>query len=209
MSEASQLLTTIVLARIEQGERYWRYQLFHPEEGPVEALFRRSTKSAGHAPPDLFQIIAVSLNKVGKSKLPFITEFALKEDHAALAHSYPALKEATSFTRTIWKNLRHAEFFPPLYTLSIQALEAFESGISPELVHFKALYRLAREEGYPVKEQWWAQKPEDERAAIADLIQKPVAEIQLQGELRAYLDDLKHYLHHQTEILIPDLMLNK
>lgn len=205
MSAASQLLTTIVLARIEQGERYWRFQLFHPEEGPIVALLRRSTKTAGHAPPDLFQVIAVSLNTAGRSKLPFISEFTVKEDHAALARSYPAFKEATSFTRTIWQNLRHAEFFPPLYQLCERALRAFESGERPNVVHFKALYQLAREEGYPVKEQWWAQQSTEDRDAIVELIQKPVTEISLQPNAENYLKDLKHYLHHHTDIQIPDL----
>lgn len=209
MAAASQLLTTLVLGRIEQGERYWRFQLFNPDEGPIEALWRRSSKVASHAPPDLFQVIAASLNRAGKSKLPFITEFALKEGYAELAHSYPALKEATGFTRTIWQNLRHAEFFAPLFDLTTQALAAFASGLDPEVVHFKALYRFAREEGYPVKEQWWAQKCEADRALIAEIIQKPVGELRPEAAAQPHLENLKQYLHYHTEILIPDLMAKK
>ena len=205
MPPAYQLLTTIVFARTVQGEHYTRYQLFHAEQGPLEALWRKSKQNHAPTPPDLFQVISVSLNRAGKAKLPFITEYTVEQGYPRLAFSYPALKEASSFTRTIWHNLRHAEFFPPLYSLTQQALEAFEAGVAPELVHFKALYRFAREEGYPVKEQWWSQKTPEERKCIADWIQVPVAESKDLDGLSQTLEDLKRYLHQQTEILIPDL----
>jgi hypothetical protein len=92
----------------------------------------------------------------------------------------------------------------------MQALEAFETGKLPEVVHFKALYRLAREEGYPVKEQWWTQKNASDRARIVEVLRSPLLELVSINETPfPFLDDLKHYLHHQTDILIPELLPSK
>ncbi|MFP4283848.1 MAG: hypothetical protein ACLFU2_14600 [Opitutales bacterium] len=198
-------LQALVFGRHDQGERYWRYQLFDATEGPVEALWRRSQQASPRAtPPDLFHELEVALQSSGGSRAWFIGEHRVIWAPDALGRSYAALQEASQFTRTLWQNLRHAEHFGPLYTLARNALEAFASGVRPEVAHFKALYLFAKEEGYPVKEEWWTGLPAASRALVAGLLQHSLGEQTASEEqARIQLAALQRYLRGSTDILVP------
>jgi hypothetical protein len=205
MAGASRHLEALVLARHEQGESYWRYQLLSPEAGGVEALWRRSTRPRQLTPPDLFEELEATLEGSARGKALFFREHRVLVHRTALASHYASLREAGLFTRTLWRNLAHAEQFAPLYQLCRDALDAFARGRRPELVHFKALYRFAREEGYPVKEEWWANLPAESQPIVVAMLQQPV-EAATVGEdpARAQLAALRRYLKAFTEILLAE-----
>lgn len=194
----------LVLNRIDQGERHCRFQLLCPESGPIDALWRRTARPNAPPPPDLFDQIEANLKSSNRSKTRFLEEFRIIRSHKGLARNYASFREASAFTRTIWRNLVHAEHFEPLYQLSCDALAAFENGIRPELVHFKALYRLARNEGYPVKEDWWSNLPEQARDEVVTLVQTPVENHPIAEQaVSAHFRSLIHYLQFSTDIVIP------
>jgi recombinational DNA repair protein (RecF pathway) len=194
----------LVLDREEAGERYLRFHLLCPADGPINALWRRSTKPRAPSPPDLFCRIEAHLQPSSRSKAFFLNECRTLRAYAGIARHYASLQEASAFARLLWRNLTHAEFFEPLYQLSCDALEAFEEGHRPEVVHFKALYRLARDEGYPVKEEWWANLPEKTRGEIVSLVQHPAKAHPIAPETaRAHLRSLQHYLRYSTDIVVP------
>lgn len=205
MAGALRQLTALVFDRHEQGERYWRYHLLCPESGPVEALWRRSTKLQAPTPPDLFDEIEGTLEASGKSKALFFREHRVRTERHALARHYASFREASRFTRTLWRNLAHAEELPPLYQLSCDALDAFTRGLRPEVVHLKALYRFAKQEGYPVKEEWWTNLPAEDQERVAELLQTPTETAGAPAEVaRRHLQSLQRYLRAFTEILIAD-----
>ncbi len=56
------------------------------------------------------------------------------------------------------------------------AFAAFADSSRPDLVYFKSLYRLARDdEGYPVKQEWLAGLPGAQRAEAERLLATPLA----------------------------------
>jgi hypothetical protein len=84
-----------------------------------------------------------------------------------------------------------------------QAFFSFAASGRPDLVWFKSLYRFARDEGYPLKEQWFPTLPSADRAAVALLLNKPLSEQNGAPEEVARLTDrLVNYLRGHTEILI-------
>jgi hypothetical protein len=206
MAGPSRQICALILNRAEQGERYLRYHLITPEDGAVNALWRRSSKLNAPTPPDLFSRIEATIQPSARSKAFFLNEYRALKAHLGIARNYQCFLEASQFSQTIWRNLRHAEFFEPLYQLSGDAFAAFEKGIRPELVHFKALYRLARNEGYPVKEDWWTHLDPNAREAVVQLLQRPVEDPPVDEQrTRGYLRSLQHYLRYSTEIIIPDM----
>ena len=204
MAGASRNLTGLVFNRLEQGEHYWRYHLFAPLDGPLEFLWRRSSKPHAARVPDLFDEIEIRLSQ-SSGKAWFGVEFHPVSTRPELARHYEALTEASQFSRILWRNLPHAEHFEPLYRLARQTFDAFATGRRPELVHLKALYRFARDEGYPVKEQWWASLPARERAFAAALLTAPVEDPRQPdaATARPLLEHFQRYLHAYTEIVVP------
>jgi hypothetical protein len=67
----------------------------------------------------------------------------------------------------------------------------------------KSLYRFARDEGYPVKEQWFPSLPAADRETVATLLNRPASgqttELPLVAKLQHRMED---YLRGHTEILL-------
>jgi TRAP-type C4-dicarboxylate transport system substrate-binding protein len=71
------------------------------------------------------------------------------------------------------------------------------------VVYFKALYCFARDEGYPVKQEWWQGLPPAERTAIADLLNRPlVDQAAAAADVARVTRRLEDYLRAHTEILL-------
>ncbi len=203
MAERHPQIRVLVLARREHGESYWRYRLFSADDGPLDALWRRSKKNVQRTAPDIFETIDAELDAGKRGSGFFLRDFQVVAAHPELARHYDALREASRFVQTIWSNLAHAEAFAPIHALTVDALAAFARGTSPEAVHFKALYLLARREGYPVKEEWWANLPPGDQSDVAHLIQIPVENLRLGSErIRTLLAALERYLRGYTDIVI-------
>jgi hypothetical protein len=86
-----------------------------------------------------------------------------------------------------------------------QALASFASGARPDLVWFKSLYLFARDEGYPVKQEWLPSLPATLRAQAEHALRTPL--VQLNDELPQTQSDLlaqrlADYLRGHTDILI-------
>jgi len=74
-----------------------------------------------------------------------------------------------------------------------------------DIIYIKAVYRFARDEGYPVKEQWFASFAAAERGQVAALLNTPLAAQAAPPPaeaLRILREKLEAYLRAQTEILM-------
>ncbi|MFH1497448.1 MAG: hypothetical protein ABII82_06440 [Verrucomicrobiota bacterium] len=67
------------------------------------------------------------------------------------------------------------ESLEPVYALLRQAFAAFATGVRPDVVAFKSLYCFARDEGYPLKQDWLPTLPAVDRDTVAGLLAKPLA----------------------------------
>lgn len=111
------------------------------------------------------------------------------------------MRHASFLTALIARNTVDEASRSAVAELLRTALTAFGASTRPDIVYFKCLYRFARDEGYPVKEQWFPTLPSDDRIVAATLLNRPVSGQSISPavveRLRRRLED---YLRGHTEI---------
>src|SRR5262249_54040796 len=153
----------LVLDRKLAGENHLRLTLLTPTLGIVLALTRES-RPAGRLPsaakkragppqrPDIFDHATVHLeardDDDAHSNLHFLREYKILRRHAGLGRSYAALEAASGIASLVAHNAKHFETCAPVFDLCRKSLDALDSGASPEAVRLKALFLLAKAEGY-------------------------------------------------------------
>lgn len=202
-------LTTdaIVLQRHPPSDSFQRLALFSPTEGNLSALQRVvARKSAGSeaAPADLFDELQLRLEQGrqgGSGGLWFVKESRLVTRHAGIGRSYDALRLACDFATVIVRNPVPAESIATVHELLRLALSAFAGGVRPDVVAFKSLYCLVRDEGYPLKQDWLPTLPAADRATVAGLLAKPLGEqTALAADTARLHRRLLDYLRANTEL---------
>ena len=110
---------------------------------------------------------------------------------------------AFQLVRVIARNPVHEESRSGVYALLRQTLAAFSATARSDAVYFKALYCFARDEGYPVKQEWWQGLPPATRAVVADVLNQPVAtQTTAPPAVASLTGRLEDYLRTHTEILL-------
>lgn len=195
-----------VLSKRPPAESFQTFTLFSADHGSLLALQRLPKKSsANHLALDLFDEIAVALESSNQGSTWFIKEVRLLNRPAAIGRSYETLRFASAFAALIARNPVHEDSRAAVATLLRTAFAAFAFSPLPEVVYFKSLYCFARDEGYPVKQQWLPTLPRELRdeadrllyTALSDL-EKPAAKNVL---LETLLLRLREYLRGHTEII--------
>lgn len=173
----------LVLQRHPPSENFQRLALFSPSEGNLAALQRVvARKSAPEAAPaDLFDELQLRLETGrqaagGAGSLWFVKESRLLTRHAGIGRSYDALRLACELSALVVRNPVPAESLAPVYALLRQAFAAFATGVRPDVVAFKGLYCFARDEGYPLKQDWLPTLPAADRETVAGLLARPLAD---------------------------------
>lgn len=152
---------------------------------------------------DLFDEVALMLESSNQGRTWFVKEAQLTARHHDLGRSYEVLLRASTFTALVARNPVDPESREPVAELLRGALLAFASGTRPDVVYFKSLYRFARDEGYPLKQQWFPTLPAADRTAAATLLNRPLAGQTAPPALVARLQRrLEEYLRGHTEILL-------
>jgi hypothetical protein len=171
----SLITAAFVLDRRAAAADGWSaYQLFAAEQGPLQAMRRERRQAPAAGAPDLFDEIEAHLESSNQGRSWFLTESRVRARAAGIGRSYEALRCASALARVVLRNPVAPDGRPAVYALLGEALAAFGQGLRPDIVLFKAVFRLARGEGYPVKQEWLAQLPADESAAAEDLLARPV-----------------------------------
>ncbi|MEY2882002.1 MAG: hypothetical protein RLZZ15_4382, partial [Verrucomicrobiota bacterium] len=133
----------------------------------------------------------------------FVKETRLLTRHADLGRSYEALVAASTLASLVARNPVHEESRPAVATLLRTAFAALAAGARPDIVYFKSLFCFARDEGYPLKQQWFPLLPDDERAAVAPLLNRPLSAQTAAPATVLHLQHLlENYLRSHTEILL-------
>ena len=182
----------LVLNRSPAGERHLRLTLLTPALGLITALFRESRPAGGVATkssrvrsgvmeqPDVFDHANVQLEApkpgAAHSSAYFVREYKVLRRHAGLGRRYPALEAAAGLSTFVAHNARHFETCAPVYDLCRRAFAALDEGAAPEAVRLKALFLIARAEGYAALEQWLPSLPTADQALILTVINRPAAE---------------------------------
>ena len=200
-----QPLTTdaIFLLKRPPADTFQSLTLFSPTHGLLLALQRLPKKSAATAVTlDLFDEAALFLETANQGHTWFIKEPRLLTRHPALGRDYETLRHASSLATFVARNPVPEESRARIYTLLRDALAAFAVHQRPDIVYLKSLYRLARDEGHPVKQQWFPTLPAADREIVATLLNQPVAaQTTDPATVERLQKRLADYLREHTEIL--------
>lgn len=177
MSAQNLVTTATVLDRAATGEHWLRLALFSPEAGLLDSLQRLSRRAATTAPPlDLFDEARLTLESRNQGRTWFVREATPLRRRPGLGTSYAALREASRFARVLARNPLHEDSRENVYALLHRALDAWEMAVRPDAIYLKSLFLLARDEGYPVREEWRAQLDAADRAPLDRILREPAAE---------------------------------
>jgi hypothetical protein len=193
----------IVLAKRLPSDSFQALTVFSAEHGVLQVQQRLAKRSgtAGVA-LDLFDEVTLILESSNQGRTWFVKEAILVTRHTELGRNYEALRLASALAALIARNPVHEETRSAAARLLATALAAF-TGPRPDIVYFKSLYRFARNEGYPMKEQWFPTLPAADRAEAATLLNRPLAEQTAAAAVVARLQRrMEDYLRGHTEILL-------
>src|SRR5262249_227979 len=144
-----------VVVKRPPAEAFQSFVVFSAEQGILTVLQRVAKKSAATTIAlDLFDEAALQLESTNQGRTWFVKETRLLHRPAGIGRSYEALRLASEFTALLARNPVHEESRISVATLLRTALAAFATGQRPDAVFFKSLYCFARDEGYPVKQEW-------------------------------------------------------
>ncbi|MDD2762495.1 MAG: hypothetical protein PHE83_00820 [Opitutaceae bacterium] len=194
----------IVLLRKPPADRFQQFTVLSGTQGPLLCLRRLATKSAAASDAlDLFDEADLFLDSSNEGRTWFIKEARVLVHHDAIGRSYDALRLASVFAGVIARNPVSEEGRAGVYVLLRQALAAFGTSARPDIVYLKALYCFARDEGYPVKQEWWQGLPAADRAVAAGLFNQPLAaQTATAPDVARLTRRLEDYLRAFTEILL-------
>lgn len=191
-----------VLLTQPPSDNFQSLSAFSPEHGALLVLQRIPKKPGNSTILDLFDEASLLLETSNQGRTYFIKEARLLTRNIEIGRSYDALRLASALAALIARNPVHDESRPGVAALLRSAFAAFGRTERPDIVYLKSVYRFARDEGYPLKEHWFPTLPSSDRAVLATLLNRPVAEQTADRELVARLQQrLEEYLRGNTEIL--------
>ena len=202
-------LTTqaIVLTKRTSGENFLHYSLFSPEHGALNCLKRISNKPGSSTIIELFDVGQFRIESKGEDTFGLIHEFTLEERFDGLVKSYQAFNRASQFVLIFTKNKQHIESSAEAYALCLKSLRAFNKAVHPSIVLLKSLYLFSQSEGYPVKEEWQAQLPVEQRQTAIHLVRTPLADLTDNEPITtSILNNLIRWMRTHTDFYIPDTL---
>ncbi len=193
-----------VLIKRPAADRFQSFTVFSSEHGSLLVLQRVTTKATSTSPSlDLFDEVSLLLDSSNQGRTWFVKEARLLTRLPELGRNYETLQLASSLAGLVGRNQVGEESRAAVAELLRTALRAFATGSRPDVVYFKSLFRFARDEGYPLKQQWLPTLPAVERADVVALLNRPLAEQVTTPEVVGHLQHrLEEYLRGHTEILL-------
>ena len=205
MPGQSLTLEAFVIERRPPGDSFQTYVLFSGEHGNLTALHRVSARAGSKRPlPDLFDEVSAVLETSNQGRTWFFREARIDVRREAIGRSYDALRFACALAAVIGRNPVHEESREGVARLLRTALDAFGTAARPDIVHLKSLFVFARDEGYPVRQEWLPSLAPGDRDAASALLGRPLAAGDCAAPVVARLRrSLEAYLASSTDIIIP------
>ena len=196
-----------IISKRPPTEKFQPLIAFSAEHGRLAVYLRLQRKeSAAVVALDLFDETALTVESSNQGQSWFIKEARLLVRHSEIGRSYEALRHASTFAAVVARNDVPEEGRSTVYTLLRNAFAAFSGPTRPDVVHFKSLYRFARDEGYAVRQQWLPTLPAELQEQANYLLRTPLGEIAATApdeSTTALLQQrLEDYLRAYTDVLI-------
>lgn len=168
--------TAFILARQPSGsDTFEQLTAFSAEHGILHLLRRLKQTKTAATPLDLFDEAEFWLESSSQGRTWFIKEHRHIHRHEGIGRSYDTLKAAAAIGSLLARNPVPDESREAVAGLLRTSFDALATGGRPEIVWLKTLYCLLRDEGYPVKQQWWPGLQEADRDTAAQLLNQPLA----------------------------------
>jgi hypothetical protein len=197
-------LTTdaLVLRHWPPTDAFQSFTIFTPAHGALRIIQRIPKKpSAEHLPLDLFDEVSLLLEGAPSGDAWFVKEARLITRQAGIGRRYESLLHASTFASLAARNPGPEESYADVHRLLHTAFTAFAASDRPDIVYLKSLYCFARDEGHPVKQQWFPALPADDRTLAIALINQPLAiQTAAPADVARLLRRLEDYLRQHTEI---------
>lgn len=173
-----QLQTTafILAKQLSGSDTFEQLTAYAGEHGTLACLWRsakKKTPTTGSL--DLFDEAELWLESSNQGRTWFIKEHRLVRRHDGIGRSYAALRAASLLATLVSRNAVPEESRDSIMQLLRSSLAALAAGGRPDITWVKTLYCFLRDEGYPVKQQWWPSLPEADRDLAAHLLNQPLA----------------------------------
>jgi hypothetical protein len=194
-----------VLLKRAPTDAFQGFAAFSGEHGALQLQQRISKKPTSASPPlDLFDEVALRLESPNQGQSWFVQEARIITRHADLGRSYDTLRHASALASLVARNSVHEESRAQVAILLRQAFASFAAGARPDLVWLKSLYLFARDEGYPVKQEWLPRLTATVRAQMIHVLKTPVADLRepTPAQSSILIQQLEDYLKGQTEIIV-------
>ena len=193
-----------VLSKRPPADTFQTFNVFSAEHGALLILQRLAKKSAVTAVAlDLFDEASLLLESSNQGRTWFVKETRLVTRHPDLGRSYETLVAASALASLVARNPVPEESRLAVASLLRTALAALAKGARPDIVYLKSLYCFARDEGYPLKQQWFPLLPAADRATVAPLLNRPLSDQTAPpAVVHALQRDLENYLRGHTDILL-------
>ena len=202
-----------ILAKLPSGsDSFEQLTAFSGEHGLLLCLVRSpkpGSATAGRRSPvshsagnlDLFDEAELWLESSNQGRTWFIKEHRLIQRHAGIGRSYDALRAAAALATLVSRNPVPDESRESVTGLLRSSLTALAASSRPDIAWLKALYCFLRDEGYPVKQQWWAGLPVPDREAATELLNQPLAAQTTDApSVARIVRRLEDWVHTETEI---------
>ena len=190
-----------VLNREFRGETSVYITAFAHDLGLMRMMKKCSAKKTSSL-PDLFDDIAIAGEMQSPTSLKFARDFDIIKRRNDIATNYDSFEQACKISLSVVKNGAHIENSARLSTQLRSALDAIANGASAEIVRLKFMYLLAKNEGYPVKEDFYARLSQPQKELFSLLIKLPALELKdYATRTSPILESYLNWLYSNTDII--------
>jgi hypothetical protein len=183
------------------SDSFEQITVFSSENGILHCLRRLSQSKTSSTPLDLFDEAELWLESSNQGRSWFVKEHRFVQRHEGIGRSYEALRTAAALTTLLARNPSADESRPAITALLRSSLSALAAGGRPDIIWLKSLYSFLRDEGYPVKQQWWPDLPPADREVAAQMLNQPLAAQTAESPVVARINRrLEDWVRAETEL---------
>lgn len=193
----------LILRLKPHGEGMLASEAISPDWGLITLYWRVKRSTCSATVPDLFDRAECSIKFKQSDKHAFGQEYHLLTRPLEIAAHYEVFLEASRWASFLIANTHHSAEPAQVFALACKVITAFRSGIRPEVVFFKAIFQLAMDEGYPVREDWLQKLSPLDRQAAIELLRTPLNQCRIDKSLVPQVrGSLTRYLVENADFII-------
>ncbi len=190
-----------ILNKEARGESSLYISAFSDTLGLFAIMKRASSKGTSRL-PDIFDDITGNATSKTSDSVKFLGEFEILESRRGIALNYDAFSQASAICKCLLRNGRHLENSAEISQILRRALDTIAKGAPAKIARLKFMYLLAKNEGYPVKEDFYASLSNERANLFANIIKTPTNQcVDFADKSEEILDIFLKWIYARTDIL--------